>query len=110
AATTGGAEAAASAAGAAHLLHLRRGVAQGRADLVDLELVDGALLALARLVRPLAQPALHDHPSAALQRLGDVLGGVAPDVARKEEWLAVFPFARLPVQSARRGRDAELGN
>src|SRR5688500_11736616 len=53
-AAAGGAEAAptAAAAGPGHLLHLRRGVAQGRADLVDLELIDGALLALAGLVGP----------------------------------------------------------
>src|SRR4051794_17434861 len=42
-----GAEATAARA-ARHLLHLRRGVPQRRADLVDFQLVDGALLALLR--------------------------------------------------------------
>src|SRR5947207_5425464 len=44
-----GAEAA-TATAARHLLHLRRGVPQRRADLVDLQLDDRALLALARFV------------------------------------------------------------
>src|SRR5439155_8610485 len=81
-AAAGGTEAPApaSAAGTRHLLHLRRGVPQGGADLVDLQLVHGALLALAGLVGPLAQPALHDHPRAALQRLRDVLGRLTPDL------------------------------
>src|SRR5690349_7469889 len=48
---------AAAPAAAADLVHLRGGVAQRRADLVDLQLHDGALLALAGLERPLAQPA-----------------------------------------------------
>src|SRR5438309_709682 len=37
------------------LVDLRRGVLQRRADLVDLDLVDGALLALTGLVRPLLE-------------------------------------------------------
>src|SRR6266699_3879971 len=75
--TTGGA---ATARAARHLLHLRRGIAQRRADLVDFQLDDRALLALAGLIRPLAQPAADDHPGATLQRLGDVLRRLAPHV------------------------------
>src|SRR6188472_682028 len=46
----------ATAAAAADLVHLGRGVAQRGADLVHFQLDDGALLALARLERPLPQP------------------------------------------------------
>src|SRR5690348_15691780 len=88
-----GAEPAATAGAARHLLHLRRGVAQGRADLVDLQLVDGAPLAFLRLVRPLAQPSRHDHARAALQRLGDVFRRLPPHRTRQEQRLAVFPLA-----------------
>src|ERR1035437_3726446 len=52
------------AVGAADLLDLRRGVPQAGADLVDLELVDGALLAFLGLVRPLLEPAGHDDAHA----------------------------------------------
>src|SRR5207245_11502274 len=52
AAATGGTEPA-TAGAARHLLHLRRGVPQRGADLVHFELVNGALLALLGLVRPL---------------------------------------------------------
>src|SRR6478672_5318721 len=58
---------AAAAAGALGLGDLGRRVAQGRADLVDLDLVDGALLAFLGFVRPLLEPALHDDPHPALQ-------------------------------------------
>src|SRR5689334_5024786 len=90
------AEAAASA-GALGLGDLGRRVAQGRADLVDLDLVDGALLAFLGLVRPLLEPALHDDPHPALERFCDVLSGLPPDVAGQEQRLAVLPFIRLPV-------------
>ncbi len=43
--------------GAGDLGDLRRGVPQRWAQLVDLELVDGALLAFLGLVRPLPEPA-----------------------------------------------------
>ena len=76
---------AAVAAGAGGLSHLGRGVPQRRADLVGLELVDGALLAFLGLVRPLPEPALHDHPHAPLQALRDVLRGLPPDIAGEEQ-------------------------
>src|SRR4051812_41540780 len=59
------AAAATAATAAGHLVDLRRGVAQRRADLVDLQLNDGALLALPGLERPLPQPARHHDPHAA---------------------------------------------
>src|SRR6202012_2186825 len=65
--------------GALGLGDLGRRVAQGRADLVDLDLVDRALLAFLGLVGPLLEPALHDDPHPALQRFGDVLGRLPPD-------------------------------
>src|SRR4051794_41079540 len=88
---------AAAPAGALGLSDLGRRVPQGRADLVDLDLVDGALLAFLGLVRPLLEPALHDDPHPALERFGDVLGCLPPDVAGQEQRLAVLPFVRLPV-------------
>src|SRR3954464_12156867 len=68
------------------------GVAQRRADLVDLYFEDGALLAFLGLIAALLEPALDDDPHAALQRLGDVLRCLPPDVAREEEALAVLPL------------------
>src|SRR5947207_1573059 len=106
-----GAEAAtATATGARHLLHLRRGVPQRRADLVDLQLDDRALFALAGLVRPLAQPSGDDHAGAPLQRLGDVLRRLPPHRAGQEQRLAVLPFAGRLVHEPRRRGDAELGD
>src|SRR6185503_6495857 len=110
---TGGpaAEAAASSATATTALtavDLRRGVAQGRADLVDLDLEDGALLAFLGLVGALLEPPRDDDAHPALERLGDVLGRLPPDVAREEEALAVLPLVGLLVEEARSGRDAEL--
>src|SRR5690606_41071488 len=49
------------------LVHLRGGVPQRGADLVDLDLVDGAALALLGLVRALPEPAVDDHPHATRQ-------------------------------------------
>src|SRR5690606_10860747 len=89
------------------LVDLRGGVAQGRADLVDLDLEDGALLTLAGLVRTLLETSLDDHPHAALQGLGHVLGGLPPDVAREEQRLAVLPLARLAVEVPRGRGEAE---
>ena len=76
-AAAGTAEAAATAA-ALGLVDLGGRVAQRGADLVDLHLDDGALLALLGLVRARLQAAGDDHAGAALQGLGDVLGCVAP--------------------------------
>src|SRR4051794_18744638 len=56
--------------------YLRGGIAQRRTDLLDIELDDRALLALAGLVDALLQPALRDDPHAAGQRFGGVLGGL----------------------------------
>src|SRR5690606_35603002 len=89
------------------LVDLRGGVAQRRADLVDLDLEDGALLTLAGLVRTLLETSLDDHPHAALQGLGHVLGGLPPDVAREEQRLAVLPLARLAVEVPRGRGEAE---
>src|SRR5487761_139251 len=54
------------AATAADLVDLGRSVPQGRADIVDLDLVDGPLLAFLGLVVPLPQPASHDDAHPAL--------------------------------------------
>src|SRR3954451_19636978 len=89
---------------------LRSGVAQGRTDLVDLDLEDRALLALARLVLTRAQVALHDDAHALLQGLRDVLRGLPPDRAGQEQGLAVLPLVALAVEGARRRGDPEVGH
>src|SRR3954468_2995793 len=89
-ATAGRVTATATATTALSLGDFRGRVAQRRADLVDLDFEDGALLAFLRLVAALLEPALDDDPHAALQRLGDVLGRLPPDVAAEEEALAVL--------------------
>src|SRR5699024_8578993 len=89
----GGTETATAAAGGttpADLVHLGRREAQGRADLVDLQLHHGALLAFLRLEGALPQPALRHDPHAAGERLGHVLRGLPPDVAAQEQRLAVL--------------------
>src|SRR6202020_2622397 len=88
--------AAALAAGPLGPGDLGRGVPQGRADLVDLDLVHGALLAFLGLIGALPQPPRDDHPHAALQRLGHVLGRLPPHVAGQEEAVAVLPLVRRP--------------
>src|SRR5260370_937616 len=81
--------------------------AAGCAAVVGLDLEDGALLAFLCLVVPLLQPAGHDDPHAALQRLGDVLRRLPPYVAGQEEAVAVLPLVgRLVHEPGRRG-DAE---
>src|SRR6266511_488041 len=100
----------ATAGAARHLLHLRRGVPQRRADLVDFQLVHSALLALLRLVRPLAQPARDDHARTPLQRLGDVLRRLPPHRTGQEQRLAVLPLTRRAVQGPGRRGDPELGD
>ena len=70
---TGGAEAAPTGP-TLGLGDLGRGVAQRRADLVDVHLDDRALLAFLGLVGTALEPTRDDDPGAALERFGDVLG------------------------------------
>src|SRR6478672_10831513 len=90
-----------TAVGPLSAVDLRRGVPQRRTDLIDLELDDGALLAFLGLERPLLEPPGNDHPGAAGQRFGHVLGRLTPDVAAQEQRFAVLPFARCPVEGPR---------
>src|SRR6476646_7485886 len=99
-----------AAAGPVGLSDLGRGVPHGGADIVDFDLVDGPLLAVPGLVRPLAQPAVDDHPHATLQALGHVLGRLAPDVAGEEKTVAVLPLTAGVVTEPGGGGDAELGD
>jgi hypothetical protein len=101
---------AAAPAAAGGLGDLGRGVAQRGADLVDLHLDDGALLALLGLVRARDQPAGDDDPRAAGEGLGDVLRRVAPDRAAHEQRLAVLPLVRLAVERAGGRGDREVGH
>src|ERR1700753_2778926 len=101
-------ETTAATAAAAGLVHLGRGVLQARADLVDLELDHGALLALAGLERTLLEPSAHDHARAAGQALRYVLGRLPPDIAAEEQRFAVLPLVGLAVEHPRRRRDGEV--
>src|SRR5579859_810873 len=98
------------AARAVGLDHLGGGVPQRRADIFDLDLVHGALLAFPGLVGPLAQPPTDDDAHSPLQALGDVLRCLPPDVAAQEEAVAVLPFAGGVVAEARRGGHPEGGD
>src|SRR5699024_4962551 len=89
---------------------LRCGVTHGRAELVDLQLDDVALLALAGLEGTLDQTTLRDHPHALGEGLGDVLRSLAPDGATHEESLTVPPLTSLAVEQPRGGRDGEVGH
>src|SRR5690348_12316516 len=98
------------AAGPVGLDDLGGGIAERRADLVDLDLVDGALLALPGLVRPLAKPPADDDAHPPLQALGDVFRRLPPDVTAQEEAVAVLPLAGGVVAEARRGGHPEGGD
>ena len=87
---------------------LGRGIPQRGADLVDLHLDDGALLAFLGLVGPGLQASGDDDAGAAAEGLGDVLRGVAPDRAAHEQGLPVLPLVALAVERARGGRDGEV--
>src|SRR6516225_5983083 len=109
-ATGGPAAPAEVAAGAIGLDDLGGRVAQRGTDVVNLDLVDGALLAFPGLIGPLAQPAVDDHPHAALQALGGVLRRLPPDVTGEEEAVPVLPLPGLVVAEPGRGGHAELGD
>src|SRR5215475_4361961 len=98
------------AAGPVGLDDLGRGVAQGGANLVDLDFVDGALLAFPGLIGTLAQPPADNDAHAPLQALRDVLRRLPPDVAAQEEAVAVLPLAGGVVAEARRGGHPEGGD
>src|SRR5690606_1099404 len=55
----------------------------------------------------LLEAPLCDHAGTLLERLGQVLRGVAPDGAAQEQRLAVDPLVPLLVERARRRRDRE---
>ena len=97
-----------TAAGAAGLLDLGGGHLQARPDLLDVDLEDGALLTLAGLVGARLQSTRDDHPHAAGQRLGRVLGRLPPDRTVQEQGLLVLPVVGLPVEGARRRGDGEV--
>src|SRR3954468_14232851 len=100
----------AAAATALALDDLGRGVAQRGPHLVDVDLVDGALLAFLGLVGPLLQATLDDHASATLQRLGDVLCGLTPDAAAEEQRVAVLPLVGLLVEEPGSRCNGEVGD
>src|SRR5918995_1251174 len=102
--------AAASLAASSVTRHLRGGVLQGRPDLVDIDLEDGAALALPSLVAAGAKPTLHDDPHSLLQRLGDVFSRLPPHGAVQEHRVTVAPLVGLTVECARSRRDGEVGH
>ena len=80
---------------------------QRGADLIDLHLDDGALLALAGGVRALLKAALRNDAHALGEGLGHVLGRLAPDRAAHEERLGVLLLIGLAVEDAGRRGDRE---
>src|SRR5262249_23849168 len=102
------AEATASAATAAGFVDLGRGVPKRGTDLVDLDLDHGALFAFTRLEGTLLEPSGDDHPGAAGQAFGHILGGLTPDVAPQKQRLAVFPLPALAVVDPGCRRDGEI--
>src|SRR3954452_23622925 len=109
-ATVAGTDPAGTMPGPGGLGDRRRRVTERRADLIDLHLDDGALLALLGLEGALLEAALCHHPGAAGQRLGDVLRRLPPHAAAQEERLSVLPLLGLAVQGARGGGDGEGGD
>src|SRR5699024_9352064 len=85
-------EALAAASAALDLGGLGRGISQCAADLVDIELGGGAVVALAGGEGALLQTAQRDHAGARAQRLSHVLRGVARDRAAQEQSLPVPPL------------------
>src|SRR6266540_2244387 len=79
------------------------------ADLVGVDLGHRALVALGGLPGALPQPAGDHHPVALAQRVGEVLGLVAPDVDLVERGFAVPPGPVLVLQALGDG-DAEVGD
>src|SRR5215468_10781371 len=98
------------AAGPVGLDDLGGGVAQRGADLVDLDLVNGALLAFPGFIGTLAQPPADNDAHAPLQALRDVLRRLPPDVAAQEEAVAVLPLAGGVVAEAWRRGHPEGGD
>src|SRR5690606_23346813 len=87
------------AAAALRLVDLSRGVLQGRADLFDLHLQRGPLRAGLFVCPPAGhEPSVGDDTIAALERLSDVLGRLAPDRASHPDSLAVLPLVGLLVE------------
>src|SRR5699024_108963 len=64
--------------------------------------------ALAGLVRPLPQPTVDDDAHTLLQRLGDVLRRLAPDISGEEQTFAVLPLVGLWVETTRCRGDPEI--
>src|SRR5215218_3993282 len=87
--------AAAARAAPAGALDLGGGELEAGADLVGLDLGDGALLALGGLPGAGPEPADHDAAGALLEGLGHVLGLLAPDVDAEERGLPVLPGVAL---------------
>ncbi|VXB99531.1 hypothetical protein FRIGORI9N_470207 [Frigoribacterium sp. 9N] len=103
-----GAATGSAVAGGRGARHLSGRVTQRGADLIDLELHAGALLALFGLVRALLESALSDDPAALGEAAGHVLAELAPHAGTKEERLAVLPLVRRAVERAGGRRDGEV--
>src|SRR5699024_6917540 len=87
---------------------LRRGVAQRRTHLLDIQFDGRTPLALARLEAPLTEVALRNHAHALRHGTRDVLGEVAPDAGAQEQGFAVLPLTRRAVEHARGRSDREV--
>src|SRR5262249_49238125 len=92
----------------AGLVDFGSGVSERRADLVDLDLHHGTLLALAGLERALLEPTSDNHPCSTGEALRNILGSLPPDVAPQEQRLTLPPFPALAVVTPRRRGHGEI--
>src|SRR6478735_6218160 len=96
------------AAGALGAVDFGIRVTQARADFVDFELDNGALLAFFCFVGTALQAAGDDNAHALGQGLGDVFGCFAPDRRAEEQGFPVLPLIGLPVEGAGSRSDGEI--
>src|SRR6476620_8292915 len=95
-------------AGALGAVDLGVGVAQAGADLVDLKLDNGALLAFLGFVGTALQAAGNAHAHALGEGLRDVFGCFAPYRRAEEQGFPVLPLIGLAVEGAGSRRDGEV--
>ncbi len=89
---------------------LRRGVSQAWSDFVHLQLHDGPIGAVLRLIRVLLEPALGDDAHALGQGLRAMLGEVVPCRTAHEQRRPILVLAGLLVIYARGVCDGEAGD
>jgi hypothetical protein len=95
-------------AGALGAVDLGIGVAQARADFIDFELDNGALLAFFCFLGTALQTAVNDNAHALCEGFRDVFGCFTPDRGAEEQGFPVLPLIRLAIEGAGRRSDGEI--